>query len=235
MPQKELNKHEALTILLHAAHMHNKLVPREIDFPVFVSIAEVCLRYRCTAPLELQVEYQWLPEWMHMAGEDSPDGLLLISYAFGLRGIFTRMSKTAILNASDEEQIQRKESWPQTVRDKIKAIRSAKLAQIHDCCTSAMEEYFKPPREDTERKASVGSLILTTTPRCPRGSHQCDATNLGWLMLVYNELRVLPSIMANIQFQGVTKAPRRSIKVGFATMPQLSGVQLTIFTTAFRV
>lgn len=61
MPQIELNDHESLTILLHAAHMHNQKVPREIDFPVFVSIAEVCLRYRCTSPLELQVEYQWLP------------------------------------------------------------------------------------------------------------------------------------------------------------------------------
>lgn len=184
MPQIELNNHESLTILLHAAHMHNQKVPREIDFPVFVSIAEVCLRYRCTSPLELQVEYQWLPQWMHMAGDECPDGLLLISYAFGLRGIFTRMSKTAILNAVDEEQIQSKDLWPQTVRDKINAIRSAKLAQIHECCTNAIEEYFKPPQEDTERKASVGSLVLTTMPRCPRGSHLCDATNLGWLMLV---------------------------------------------------
>jgi hypothetical protein len=212
MPQIELNNHEALTILLHAAHMHNQKVPREIDFPVFVSIAEVCLRYRCTSPLELQVEYQWLPQWMHMAGDDSPDGLLLISYAFGLRGIFTRMSKTTILNAVDEEQIQSKDLWPQTVRDKINAIRSAKLAQIHECCTNAIEEYFRPPAEDTERKASVGSLVLTTVPRCPRGSHLCDATNLGWLMLVYNELRVLPSIMKNVGFHDLPKSPRRSIK-----------------------
>jgi hypothetical protein len=213
MPQIELNNHDSLTILLHAAHMHNQKVPREIAFPVFVSIAEVCLRYRCTSPLELQVEYQWLPQWMHMAGDDqSPDGLLLISYAFGLRGIFTRMSKTAILNAVDENQIQSKELWPQTVRDKINAIRSAKLAQIHECCTNAIEEYFKPPQEDTERKASVGSLILTTVPRCPRGSHLCDATNLGWLMLVYNELRVLPGIMKNVGFHDLPKSPRRSIK-----------------------
>ena len=212
MPQLELNNHEALTILLHAAHMHNQKVPREIDFPVFVSIAEVCLRYRCTSPLELQVEYQWLPQWMHMAGDDSPDGFLLISYAFGLRGIFTRMSKTVILNAADEEQIRSKEIWPQPIRDKIIGIRSAKLAQIHDCCTKAIEEYFGAPAEDTERKATVGSLILSTVPRCPRGSHLCDATNLGWLMLVYNELRVLPSIMKNIGFHDLPKSPRRSIK-----------------------
>jgi hypothetical protein len=210
MPQIELNNHESLTILLHAAHMHNSKVPREIDFPVFVSIAEVCLRYRCTSPLELQVEYQWLPQWLHMAGDDSPDGgLLLISYAFGIRRIFTRMSKTAILNAVDEEGIQSKELWPQAVRDRIKAIRAAKLAQIHECCTNAIKEYFRPPLEHTDRRASVGSLTLTTVPRCPRGSHQCDATNLGWLMLVYNELRVLPSVMKSIGFH---ESPRRSLK-----------------------
>ena len=212
MPQIELNNHESLTILLHAAHMHNSKVPREIDFPVFVSIAEVCLRYRCTSPLELQVEYQWLPQWLHMAGDDSPDGLLLISYAFGIRRIFTRMSKTAILNAVDEEGIQSKDLWPQAVRDRIKAIRAAKLAQIHECCTNAIAEYFRPPLEDTDRRASVGSLTLTTVPRCPRGSHLCDATNLGWLMLVYNELRVLPSIMKNVGFHDLPESPRRSLK-----------------------
>ncbi|KAF4629517.1 hypothetical protein G7Y89_g8628 [Cudoniella acicularis] len=140
MPQMELNNNDALTILLHAAHMHNAKVPRQIDFPVFVSVAEVCLRYRCTSPLELQVEYQWLPQWQHMIGDDSPDGMLLISFAFGLRRIFTRMSKTAILNSLDDTEIQSKHIWPQAVRDKIQAIRAAKIAQIHECCTNAIEE-----------------------------------------------------------------------------------------------
>jgi hypothetical protein len=212
MPQIELNNHESLTTLLHAAHMHHPKVPRQIEFPVFVSIAEVCLRYRCTQPLELQVEYQWLPQWVHMVGDENFDGFLLISYAFGLRRIFTRMSKTAILNALDDDEIQSKEIWPQPVRDKIKATRAAKLAQIQECCTSAIEEYFRKPSENTGRKASVGSLQLTTVPRCPKGSHLCDATNLGWLMLVYNELRVLPSIMKNVGFHDLPKSPRRSVK-----------------------
>jgi hypothetical protein len=42
MPQLELNEHDALTILFHAAHMHHKDVPKDIAFPVFVSVAEVC-------------------------------------------------------------------------------------------------------------------------------------------------------------------------------------------------
>ena len=49
MPQLELNKWEALTTLLHAAHMHNDHIPRQVKFYEFVSIAEVCLRYQCTA------------------------------------------------------------------------------------------------------------------------------------------------------------------------------------------
>ncbi|RDL41615.1 uncharacterized protein BP5553_01594 [Venustampulla echinocandica] len=193
MPQIEPNKHEALTILLHAAHMHHNKVPRQIDFRVFVSIAE------------------WLPQWVHMATDDSPDGLLLISFAFGLRRIFTRMSKTAILNALDDDEIQSKDIWPQAVRDKIKAIRAAKLAQIRDCCTNAMGEYFRPPSTFAARRTSVGSLELTAVPRCPKGSHHCDATNLGWLMLVYNELRVLPNLINNIGFQNPPNAPRRSL------------------------
>ncbi|KAH8660802.1 hypothetical protein BGZ60DRAFT_381714 [Tricladium varicosporioides] len=212
MPQMELNENEALTILLHAAHMHREKVPRQIEYPVFVSIAEVCLRYRCTSPLEMQVEYQWIPQWQHMIGDDSPDGMLLISFAFGMRRIFTRMSKTAILNSLDDEEIDSKHLWPQAVRDKIKAIRSAKVAQIHECCTNAIEEYFRPPSEYAERRSNVGSLQFTTTPRCPRGSHQCDATNLGWLMLVYNELRILPGIMNKVGFRNLPVSPRRSLK-----------------------
>ncbi|KAH6674865.1 hypothetical protein B0J14DRAFT_23230 [Halenospora varia] len=212
MPQMELNENEALTILLHAAHMHREKVPRQIEFPVFVSIAEVCLRYRCTSPLEMQVEYQWIPQWQHMIGDDSPDGMLLISFAFGMRRIFTRMSKTAILNLLDDEEIDGKDLWPQAVREKITAIRSAKLAQIHECCTNAIEEYFRPPSEYAERRSNVGSLQFTTTPRCPRGSHQCDATNLGWLMLVYNELRILPGIMNKVGFRNLPASPRRSLK-----------------------
>jgi hypothetical protein len=212
MPQIELNTNEALTILLHAAHMHNSKVPREIEFPVFVSIAEVCLRYQCTSPLELQVEYQWLPQWVHKAADPSPDGFLLISYAFGIRRIFTRVSKTAILNALSDAEIQSKELWPQPIRDRIKAIKAAKLAQIHECCTNAIEDYFRPPSESVNRTASLGSLVMTSEPRCPKGSHLCDATNLGWLMLVYNELRVLPNIMNNAGFHNLPPSPQRSLK-----------------------
>ncbi|PMD31683.1 hypothetical protein L207DRAFT_471706 [Hyaloscypha variabilis F] len=213
MPQIELNKNESLKYLLHAAHMHKDRVPRQVSFQTFVNIAEVCLKYQCTGPLEMHVEYQWLPQWIGKLQDDEYDGFLVISYAFGLRRIFTRMSKTAILNAVDEEELRGKEAWPETVKEKIIATRAAKMAQIYECCTSALAEYLKTPAENTGRRNSViGSLQLTTSPRCPRGSHQCDATNLGWLMLVYNELRILPNIMKNTTIDDLAKPPKRSLK-----------------------
>jgi hypothetical protein len=213
MPQIELNKNESLKFVLHAAHMHKDRVPREITFQTFVNIAEVCLKYQCTQPLEMHVEYQWLPQWIAKLYDDEYDGFLVISYAFGLRRIFTRMSKTAILNAVDEDEIRSKEAWPPAVKEKIIATRAAKLAQIYECCTAAIAEYLKTPAEVIGRRTSViGSLQLTTSPRCPRGSHQCDATNLGWLMLVYNELRVLSSIMKNVAIDDLAKPPKRSLE-----------------------
>ena len=215
MPQFEANDHEALTILLDAAHNHKHQVPKEIDFPTFVSIAEVCLRYRCLpVQIEFQVEYLWLPQWIQMAGDESSgrDGLLLITYVFGARGLFTRLTKSVILSAVDDAEIENKTLWPQPIRDKIKAIRAAKMAQISACCTNAISEYFRPPQESGDLSRSVGLLALTTVPRCPRRSHLCDATNLGWIMLVYNEIRVLPSIMSNTGFNDLPESPRRSLK-----------------------
>ena len=190
MPHIELNENEAMTILLHAAHMHRQRVPREIEFPTFVSIAETCLRYRCTSPLEMQVEYQWLPQWAQMTGDQYRDGLLVISYAFGDQSLFSGMSKAAILNISNEDEILGRTQWPFLVRENIKAIRAAKLAQIQACCNNAIEEYFRPSDKQAHVR-NTGTIGLTTIPRCPRGSHSCDATNLGWLMLVCNELHLL--------------------------------------------
>ncbi|KAF7543348.1 hypothetical protein G7046_g10017 [Stylonectria norvegica] len=210
MPQCELNRLGSLEILLHAAHMHNEKVPREISFEQFVAIAECCMRYKSTSPLELMVEHRWLPQWMHKGADDMPDGLLVISYAFGLRQLFARMSKTAILNLVDERELEAK-PWPRKIKDKIWAVRCAKVAQVHACCISTAQEYIRPssphPPEQPESPSAQGSsrgsflaatgpsTALTSVPRCPKGSHWCDATNLGWLMLVYNEMNLLCHIM----------------------------------------
>ncbi|KAF5022667.1 hypothetical protein F66182_5285 [Fusarium sp. NRRL 66182] len=210
MPQVELNHLDSLEILLHAAHMHNEMVPREVSFEQFVAIAECCMRYKSTSPLELVVEHRWLPQWMHKGADDMPDGLLVISYAFGLRRLFSRMSKTTILNLADEKELQMK-PWPQKIKDKIWAVRCAKVAQIHECCVSTIREYLKEPTHSTLEQSEdlppgsratfdsdiLPPTMLTSTPRCPKGSHWCDATNLGWLMLLYNEMDLLPHIMAS--------------------------------------
>lgn len=253
MPQLEPNKEEALTILLYAAHMQNDKVPREVTFSQFTAIAEVCLKYQCTSPLELFVEHRWLPVWMHKATEDQPDGILLISYAFGLRRLFTRMSKTAVLNLVDEEELRAK-PWPHAMKEKIWAVRNAKMAQIYTACVGAVQEYFRQPSQagdddgagasDGGRQSGAGlfpsddlsrasSLLsassyfpktpvpsyvslfsLTSTPRCPKGDHWCDATSLGWLLLILNELQLIwtivnPAALPDAQSQ--QRQPPRSL------------------------
>ncbi|QSZ36992.1 hypothetical protein DSL72_009084 [Monilinia vaccinii-corymbosi] len=193
MPQVEPNNHEALALLLHAIHGHTQRLPRDdIDFSVFVSIADVCLRYRCTSPVLLQVEYRWLPQWENRAAENNPEELLLIAYVFGARELFTRISRSIILNAKDDDGgTQGEELWPQVIKNTIRTRRAIYMEQILEYCASVLSEYLQPPRQNTERPVHVDSLELSTV-RCPRGSHTCDATNLGWLMLVYNELGVSP-------------------------------------------
>ncbi|KAK1237123.1 hypothetical protein MKX07_006002 [Trichoderma sp. CBMAI-0711] len=211
MPQQEFNHHGALEILLHAAHMHNDKIPRDVTFEQFVSIAECCLKFKSTSPLEMVVEHRWLPQWMHKGADDMPDGLLIISYAFGLRQLFTRMSKSAILNLADEKDLHSK-PWPKKIKDKVWAVRCAKVDQLYASCASTIQEYLRPPAQDSassEAKQHISlsdldshlsspiqpAMTLTSTPRCPKGNHWCDASNLGWMMLVYNELGLLPTIV----------------------------------------
>ncbi len=144
MPQLEPNKEGSFTLLMHAAPMRTERVPREITFSLFVAIAEVAMRYRCTSPLELFVEHRWLPQWVHMAQVDMPDGLVVISCAFGLRTLFTRVTKTVIMNLVDEQELMEK-NWPHRIKEKIWNVRCAKTAQVYACCAAAVEEYLRPP------------------------------------------------------------------------------------------
>ncbi|KAK6067836.1 hypothetical protein SCUP234_11447 [Seiridium cupressi] len=240
MPQLELNVENSLEILLHAAHMHNDKVPREIGFDRFVAIAEAAMRYRCTAPLELSVEYLWLPQWMHKATEDMPDGLLLISYAFGLRRLFTRVSKTAILNITDREDLDSK-SWPQAIKDKVWAVRAAKMGQVHHCCSDALQEYLRCPPSispDIVKDGTPG-LVPTIKPRCSKGSHACDAMCLGWLMMLFNELHVLPQIMYSTGLTRRPPLPKRSLNqlinsLRFMAGPPQSHAGPCDFASTFR-
>ncbi|KAJ9155575.1 hypothetical protein NKR23_g1861 [Pleurostoma richardsiae] len=251
MPQFELNREGSLTVLLHAAHLHNDRLPRDVSFQQFVAIAEACARYRCTSPLEVLVEHRWLPQWVHKASDEMPDGLLTISYAFGLRRLFTRTSKTVILNIVDEKELQDK-AWPQRVKDRIWAVRQTKMAQVRAACAAAVQEYIRPPEEASSSVTAArdaprdpvlssdalghvrtrssppsvysssitapsgedppyGPLTLSSIPRCPKGSQWCDATNLGWLLLVYNELQLLGTVMNPTMISHLQPPPARSL------------------------
>ncbi|RYO81089.1 hypothetical protein DL764_009810 [Monosporascus ibericus] len=254
LPHVELNTKRAMEIVLHAAHMHSDMIPRDVDFDQFVAIAEVCLRYQCTSPLELIVEHRWLPKWMHKAvpvDDDVPDGLLTILYAFGARRLFARVSKTAILNIVDEADLRAK-PWPHAVKDKLWAVREAKMEQVYACCRDTLREYLRPPPPPPPALALTGAgaaatvvaepkgngggngngnattgdrssiLMPTTTPRCPKGSHACDAASLGWLMMTFAELEVLPHIMGPGQDRGLAahlpQPPRRSLNQLFDSL-----------------
>ena len=229
MHQLELNAHGSFELLLHAAHLHNQSIPREIEFETFVALAKVCMRYQCTSPVEMFVEYRWLPQWMHKAIDDMPDGLLLISYAFGLRRLFTRMSKTAILNVVDEDDLQAK-PWPQKMKDRIWAVRRAKLDQVLTCCSSALQEYLRGPitpsstgngSEDGEYDKILAmdvGVVPSSKPRCPKGNQCCDAINLGWLMLVFAQQQILPHIMQSPAVAHLPPPPGRSLNQTFNSL-----------------
>ncbi|KAH8662326.1 hypothetical protein BX600DRAFT_466187 [Xylariales sp. PMI_506] len=215
MPQLELNAHGSLETLLHAAHLHNDMVPREIEYEKFVALAEVCMRYQCTSPVELSVEHRWLPQWVHKATEDMPDGLLLVTYAFGLRRLFTRLSKTVIMNITDEHELDSK-PWPRKIKEKVWAIRTAKVDQVYACCSNILQEYIlSPSTTDLSAPRQVGDqasgLLPTSKPRCPKGSHACDAAALGWLMLLFNEMHILTQIMTFPALGPDSTLPKRSL------------------------
>ncbi|KAI9731846.1 MAG: hypothetical protein M1818_007711 [Claussenomyces sp. TS43310] len=212
MPQAEDDKAGSLTTLLHAAHMHNDKIPRQVSYDEFIGIAEVCLRYQCTSPLEMAVEHRWLPQWLHKANDDSPDGMILISYVFGLRQIFRRTTKSAILNISHNDNFLVNQIVPPEVRAKIEAMRVTKLAQIHAACAEAIKEYYREPSEPPKLDDTRFTWELASKTKCPKGSQQCDATNLGWLLLVFSEMGILPNVMSTMFGQPHTAPPRPSIQ-----------------------
>ncbi|RDA88335.1 hypothetical protein CP532_5586 [Ophiocordyceps camponoti-leonardi (nom. inval.)] len=198
MPQLEMNRLRSMELLLHAAHGHADVVPRDVGLDQLLAIAECCMRYKSTSPLAGAVEQRWLPQWAHrvvsgpdVAQEQLSDVLVVVSYAFGARQLFTRTSRSAMLHLVDEADLQAK-PWPQKIKDKVWAVRCAKVDQVHACCSAAVDEYLAA----SER-----------SPRCPKGSRGCDAANLGWLMLALNEVDMLP-LTRSVMPQ---RRPRRSL------------------------
>ncbi|KAI5924509.1 hypothetical protein F4810DRAFT_127580 [Camillea tinctor] len=194
LPETELNRKDSLEILLHAAHGENNRLPRDIEFEQFVAIAEVCLRYHCTSPLEYSVEVSWLPQWADKTVPAMRDGLLLISYAFGLPADFTHLSRAAILHTPDDAALDAK-PWPQPIRDQIRARRHAYTAQVYDRCRALLREYTTPAEYADPDALPGGILQPVGKTRCARGYPECDAANLGWIVMCLRDLGVLPHVL----------------------------------------
>ncbi|KAI1352652.1 hypothetical protein F5Y01DRAFT_279112 [Xylaria sp. FL0043] len=235
MPQTELNTQRSLEILLHAAHNHNDRVPRDVPFTQFVAIAEACLRYRCTSPLELAVEHLWLPYWRDTATDDMLGEVLLICYVFGLSENFTHLSRIAILGMAGPCH-----SWPHTVEKKIAAVRRAKIEQIYEQCRITMNEYLCPtphtrptPSTDSDDANAPRGL------RCPRGDRSCDAQNLGWYMKTLTELGMLPAVLQSQAFSHNQAAQTQSLwemvnALCLVTSPPQNHGGICDFAPAFR-
>ncbi|KAI0802491.1 hypothetical protein GGR55DRAFT_683279 [Xylaria sp. FL0064] len=235
MPLTELNTQKSLEILLHAAHNHNDRVPRDVPFHQFVAIAEACLRYRCTSPLELAVEHLWLPYWRDHATDDMLGEVLLICYVFGLSENFTHLSRIAILGMTGPCH-----SWPPKVEKKIAAVRRAKIEQIYEQCRITMNEYLYPtthtkptPSTDTDDANASSGL------RCPKGGRSCDAQNLGWYVKTLAELGMLPTVLQSQAFSHIQAPQTQSLwemvnALCLVTSPPQNHGGICDFAPAFR-
>ncbi|KAI1126148.1 hypothetical protein F5Y10DRAFT_216681 [Nemania abortiva] len=239
MPQTELNNQRSLEVLLHAAHGHHDRVPETVRIDQFAAIAEVCLRYQCTSPLELTVEHRWLPYWRDNATDDHFGEALLISYVFGLPENFARLSRIAILTMTGLESVQFK-SWPRNVEEKIAAVRDAKIQQVYEQCRATLHEYLCPtPIAHPVSSADRSHANLSSRLRCPKGDRTCDAQNLGWYIKSLTELGILPAVMPSPALYGIPALPNQSLlelidALCYITSPPSCHQGICDFAPAFR-
>ncbi|KAI0397675.1 hypothetical protein F5Y17DRAFT_464535 [Xylariaceae sp. FL0594] len=225
MPQVELNIGQSLEILLHAAHNHSSRVPRSISFSQFVALAETCLRYRCTSPLEMAVEHVWLPCWRDKATDDMIAGVLLIAYVFGLKKNFGRLSRLAILHMTDQYHMQTR-AWP--VKNLNTDIQYEKRQQIYEQCRIILNEYLYPVASIPDVSQSQIAMCLT---RCLRGDRACDAQSLGWFMKRLAEAGILPAVLPMLPLShsdvapsvSQTQLPERSLQEVMNTLCTMPG------------
>ncbi|KAI9883648.1 MAG: hypothetical protein M1823_004580 [Watsoniomyces obsoletus] len=212
----KLNSHitlEAMTTLLYAAHMRIDRVPRRISFQEFADIAYVCYKYRCTTPVEIFVECFWLEQSYDKQNAEGYEDFLFISYVFGLDRMFHRQSRKALMKLRGGFGFSPEDTkLPQEVWLRLHQVRTAKLRKTLQLCRATLEAYLPsddlslPDTTTPDRPisysennnpltANPGLLQLQRRARCRHGSHECDAANLGWLMLVFNTVGVLPAVL----------------------------------------
>ncbi|KAI0475969.1 hypothetical protein GGR56DRAFT_674476 [Xylariaceae sp. FL0804] len=229
MPQVEVNAEHALEILLHAAHMHHDKIPKTVHFGQLVAIAEACMRYQCHAPLLLAVEHLWLPQWQQQQQQQqralmtaaTSDGLLLVSFAFGLARDFARLTRNAILGVADRAALQDK-PWPRKIKDRIWDVREAKVEEVYAECRRTLNELTAAtarshPRPSDLVLAGGGGGGRRRRPGCccccrAQGDSgaACSAANLGCFMARLGELDLLRQIVPSLDHLRMPP-PRRSL------------------------
>ncbi|KAI0968812.1 hypothetical protein F4678DRAFT_441463 [Xylaria arbuscula] len=234
MPQTELNNERSLEILLHAAHNHDDRVPREVPFSQFVAIAQACLRYQCTSPLELFVEHRWLPYWREHATDDMVGDALLISYVFGLSNNFSHLSRIAILRMTGPCP-----SWPQKINEKIAAVRCAKIEQVYEQCRITLNEYLPAPPTDPISSAERSNANQSSEPRCPQGDRTCDTQNLGWFITILAQRGILSADLSSSAFFHLREPQNQSLleiidSLCLVTSPPQCHGGICDFAPAFR-
>ncbi|KAI9810605.1 MAG: hypothetical protein M1827_006167 [Pycnora praestabilis] len=205
MPQQEWNDMNALTTLLHAAHLRNDAthVARKIKFREFVEIAKTCHTYQCTAPLDMVVECYWAPQWRDFVGQSGYEDWLYISYTFRINDIFEKTTKEVILSLQGATGLMDDTRLPKSVKDRIRAARLNKLSRLLKYCREEMYQYLpslgsarRPSARrharglDVVRVDSAGSFTFANSTHCEQGDHRCDAMNLGWLIKSFVEIGV---------------------------------------------
>ncbi|KAI9818279.1 MAG: hypothetical protein M1826_001423 [Phylliscum demangeonii] len=199
----------AVSTLLAAAHMRGEKVPRTISFQDFVEIASVCYAYRCTAPVAIYVERVWLEQHLDCLGVKGYEDFLFISFVFGMERIFEKTSKWALMRLENNYGFLPDESrLPPEVNAHLLRLRAVIFEKIRRVCKRRMANYMpaaphedSPPTSrpssyvDPDQLGAVEGMHLKRQTRCPQRSHPCDAVNLGWLMLVLNEVGLLTAVL----------------------------------------
>lgn len=198
---------KAVSTLFYAAHHIPRKVPRTISFQEFVDIAFVCHKYQCTAPVETYVEFCWLEQWVDRLGATGFEDFFFISYVFRLDSFFEMTSRMAIMRLqSSHDELLQDSKLPQEVWLRLRQAKQVILKKIVRLCRKTLDSYLRsghlssniaptPLSFENFDMSMSNSLELTRQSKCPQGSHQCDAANLGWLILVLNEVGILPAVL----------------------------------------
>lgn len=93
---------EALTILLHIAHLKFNKVPRHIEFEELVNLAVLTDKYQAT-----QIVSPWLKDWLEplnkTVGKDGYEDWLWIAWEYGLDEIFQLVANQLVLESSVDD------------------------------------------------------------------------------------------------------------------------------------